>query len=52
MHVQVPIYELPLPEGVGEEKLQQEHMSRREIEQTWKERLYEADSQQPSEIET
>ena len=36
----VPNYELPLPEGVGEEKIQQEHMSLREIEETWKERLH------------
>ena len=41
--IEVPSYELPLPEGVGEEKLQQEHMSLREIEETWKERLHEED---------
>ena len=39
--IDVPSYELPLPEGVGEDKLQQEHMSLREIEETWKEKLYE-----------
>lgn len=44
--IQVPVYELPLPEGVGEEKFQQEHMSVREIEESWKERLH-TDSQQP-----
>ena len=44
----MPVYELPLPEGVREEKLQQEHLSLREIEETWKEHLY-ADAQQTSE---
>ena len=42
--IEVPCYELPLPEGVGEEKLQQEHMSLREIEETWKEKLHETSS--------
>lgn len=45
----VPNYELPLPEGVGEDKLQQEHMSVREIEETWRERLHGSDPPQPSE---
>jgi hypothetical protein len=38
----VPNYELPLPDGVGEEKLQQEHLSLREIEEAWRERLHVA----------
>ena len=39
--IEVPSYELPLPEGVGEEKVQQQHMSLREIEESWKEKLHE-----------
>ena len=39
VEVEVPVYELPLPEGVGEERLRQEHMSVREIEESWRERL-------------
>ena len=41
VEIEVPLYELPLPEGVGEEKLQQENLSMREIEEAWKERLHE-----------
>ena len=37
--IEVPSYELPLPEGVGDDK---DHMSLRQIEETWKERLHEA----------
>lgn len=44
--IEVPTYELPLPEGVGEEKLQQEQLSMREIDQTWRERLHERASSQ------
>ena len=40
--ISVPTYELPLPEGVGEEKLQQENLSVREIEESWKEKLHES----------
>ena len=49
--IDVPNYELPLPEGVGEEKLQQEQLSMREIEESWKERLHDNTSthaRQPS----
>lgn len=41
VEVEVPVYELPLPEGVGEERLHLEHMSVREIEESWRERLLE-----------
>lgn len=37
----MPLYELPLPEGVGDEKLHQEHLSMREIDETWRERINE-----------
>lgn len=46
IEIEVPTYELPLPEGVGEEKFQQDHLSMREIEDSWKERLHERHSQQ------
>ena len=46
MDIEVPSYELPLPEGVGEEKLQQEQLSMREIDQTWRERLHDRSSPQ------
>lgn len=42
--IEVPSYELPLPEGVGEEKLQREQLSMREIEETWRERLHNQSS--------
>ena len=41
MDIEVPSYELPLPEGEREEKLQQEHTTVRQIEESWKERLHE-----------
>ena len=41
MNIEVPSYELPLPEGAREEKLQQEHMSVRQMDESWKERLHE-----------
>ena len=41
MDIDVPSYELPLPEGVVDDKFQQEHKSMREIEESWKERLQE-----------
>lgn len=37
--IEVPIYELPLPEGVGEDKLHEENLSVRQIEEKWKEQL-------------
>ncbi len=40
--IEVPSYELPLPEGVGEEKLHQDNLSVRQIEETWRERLLES----------
>ncbi|XP_064395769.1 anaphase-promoting complex subunit 13-like [Halichondria panicea] len=42
--IEVPTYELPLPEGVGEEKLHQDNLSVRQIEETWRERLLEMTS--------
>ena len=48
--IEVPLYELPLPEGVGDEKLHQEQLSMREIEESWRERLHDGNSlhtQQP-----
>lgn len=44
MDIDVPAYELPLPEGVGDEKLHEDNLSVREIEETWKERLHESSS--------
>ena len=38
--LEVPVYELPLPEGVGEDRVQG-NLSVREIEETWRERLHE-----------
>ena len=37
--IEVPTYELPLPEGVGEEKLHQDNL----IEETWREPLLESE---------
>jgi hypothetical protein len=34
----VPAYEVPLPEGVGQEQLHGENLSMREIEEMWKEK--------------
>lgn len=42
--IEVPSYELPLPEGIGDDKFQQEHMSVREIEESWREKLHEIPS--------
>lgn len=39
LDVEVPAYELPLPEGVGHERLDGENLSMREIEEMWKEKL-------------
>ena len=41
--IEVPTYELPLPEGVGEEKLHQDNLSVRQIEETWREPLLESE---------
>ena len=41
--IEVPTYKLPLPEGVGEEKLHQDNLSLRQIEETWKEPLLESE---------
>ena len=41
--IEVPTYELPLPEGVGEEILHQDNMSLCQIEETWREPLLESD---------
>ncbi len=41
--IEVPTYELPLPEGVGEEKLHQDNLSARQIEETWREPLLESE---------
>ncbi len=46
--IEVPSYELPLPEGVGEEKLHQDNLSVRQIEETWRERLLELESVPPN----
>ena len=36
----MPTYELPLPEGVGQEQVHGgENLSMREIDETWKEKL-------------
>lgn len=48
LDIQVPQYELPLPEGVGDEKIQLENKSLREIENTWRERLHEAKERNPN----
>ena len=40
--IEVPAHELPLPEGVGQEPLEGETLSMREIEETWKEKLIES----------
>lgn len=42
--IEVPLYELPLPEGVGEEHLQYKSFTVRESEEGWKERLHESAS--------
>lgn len=42
VEIEVPAYELPLPEGVGHEQLHGESLSMREIEETWKEKLIES----------
>lgn len=42
VEIEVPAYELPLPEGVGHEQLHGENLSMREIEETWKEKLIES----------
>lgn len=42
--IEVPAYELPLPEGVGQEQLHGENLSVREIEEMWKEKLIESHS--------
>ena len=39
LDIEVPTYELPLPEGVGQEQLHGENLSMREIEEMWKEKL-------------
>ncbi len=41
--IEVPTYELPLPDGVGEEKLHQDNLSLRQIEETWREPLLESE---------
>ena len=41
--IEVPTYELPLPEGVGEEILHQDNLSLRQIEETWREPLLESE---------
>ena len=49
--IEVPLCELPLPEGVGDQKLYQEQLSMREIEESWREKLHEGSSlhtQQPT----
>ncbi|KAL5483904.1 hypothetical protein EMCRGX_G020324 [Ephydatia muelleri] len=48
LDIQVPQYELPLPEGIGDEKIQVENKSLREIENTWRERLHEAQARNPN----
>ena len=40
--IEVPSYELPLPEGVGQEQLHGENLSMREIDETWKEKLVDS----------
>lgn len=40
--IDVPAYELPLPEGVGQEQLHGENLSMREIEEMWKEKLVDS----------
>ena len=42
LDIEVPAYELPLPEGVGQEQLDGEHLSVREIEEMWKEKLVDS----------
>ncbi len=41
--IEVRTYELPLPEGVGEEILHQDNLSLRQIEETWREPLLESE---------
>ena len=41
--IEVPTYELPLPDCVGEEKLHQDNLSARQIEETWREPLLESE---------
>lgn len=44
LELDVPAYELPLPEGVGEERHVEGaggNLSMREIEETWRERLHD-----------
>ena len=38
----MPAYELPLPEGVGQEQLEGETLSVRDIEEMWKEKLIDS----------
>jgi hypothetical protein len=38
LEIEVPAYEVPLPEGVGQEQLHGENLSMREIEEMWKEK--------------
>ena len=42
VEIEVPAYELPLPEGVGQEQGEGETLSMREIEETWKEKLIDS----------
>ena len=42
LDIEVPAYELPLPEGVGQEQLEGETLSVREIEEMWKEKLIDS----------
>ena len=42
--IEVPAYEVPLPEGVGQEQLHGENLSMREIEEMWKEKLIDTHS--------
>ena len=48
--IEVPTYELPLPEGVGEEKLHQDNLSLHQIEETWREPLLESEPPKISHI--
>ena len=42
LDIEVPAYELPLPEGVGQEQLDGENLTVREIEEMWKEKLIDS----------
>ena len=44
LEIEVPAYEVPLPEGVGQEQLHGENLSMREIEEMWKEKLIDTHS--------